>query len=255
LIDAQKAVIAALDMANQGGPVNPFLVSSPTSLNFGAFDENFAIEISNAGGGSVTINQISSDQPWLSAAATSIDADGLGTYNVSVDRSVVANDGTYNGTVTFTSTANTVEVSVVMQRSSLNINADAGFHYILLIDTSNGDVVGQDQSAAVNGEYPYIFNNVAAGVYRIFAGTDSDNDIFICDGGEACGAFRTLDSVDDIVVNASQSGLDFISGFRVDISVLGASATDTTELEASTSEAEQPAGIRRLPVSNPEMAP
>jgi serine protease len=153
--------------------------------------------------------------------------------------------------VSFTSTANTVEVNVVMQRSSLNINANAGFHYILLIDTTTGDAVGQDLTGAVNGEYPYRFNNVAAGVYRIFAGTDSDNDIFICDGGEACGAFRTLDSVDDIVVNASQSGLDFISGFRVDISVLGAGEPDT----ANTSDADQRAGIRRLPASNAETTP
>lgn len=241
LIDAQKAVIAALDMANQGAPINPILVASPTSLNFGAFDTQFDVEIANAGGGAVTVNQATADQPWLSVAPTSVDAEGLGTYAIDVDRSMVANDGTYSGTVTFTSTANDAEVGVVMQRSSLNIDADAGFHYILLVDTSTGDPVGQVATNAVNGEYPFTFNNVAAGLYQIFAGTDSDNDVFICDGGEACGAFRTLDSLDDIVVNSSRSGLDFVSGFRVNISGLGANTNE--DASGAT------IGIRRLPLT------
>ena len=67
--------------------------------------------------------------------------------------------------------------------------------------------------------------SVAAGQYRIAAGTDSNNDNFLCDAGEACGFYRTLDSPDTIVVNSDQTDLDFTSGFRVNLFTHDAATT------------------------------
>jgi serine protease len=87
---------------------------------------------------------------------------------------------------------------------------------------------------AVNGEYPFSITSVAAGQYRIAAGTDSDNDNFLCDTGEACGFYRTLDSPDTIVVNGDRTDLDFTSGFRANLFSHSASASSA-----------QPAAVRR----------
>ena len=50
-----------------------------------------------------------------------------------------------------------------------------------------------------------------------------DDDSFLCDGGEACGAYRTLDEVESITVDPASAptmtGLDFISEFRAVISI------------------------------------
>jgi hypothetical protein len=72
-------------------------------------------------------------------------------------------------------------------------------------------------AVAVDGEYRFTITGVPAGRYRLFAGSDLDNDGFICDGGEACGAYRTLDSPEVLSVNRSMSNLDFVSGFRTQI--------------------------------------
>ncbi len=53
LINAQKAVAASVALANGAGtPVDPVLAVSPASINFGAFESTFDIELRNAGGGS-----------------------------------------------------------------------------------------------------------------------------------------------------------------------------------------------------------
>ncbi len=121
LINAQKAVNAAVTLASgAGAPVDPVLAVSPASINFGAFDTTFDVDLRNAGGGNINVVSLSSSQPWLQATQLNVDADGLGSYRLSVDRSLVANDGTFTGVVTVTSSANPVDISVVMQKFGVN---------------------------------------------------------------------------------------------------------------------------------------
>jgi hypothetical protein len=65
-----------------------------------------------------------------------------------------------------------------------------------------------------DGLYSFSFTDVPPGSYRLFAGTDSDNDDLLCDAGEACGAYRTLDAPEVLIVEGDRSDLDFLSGFR-----------------------------------------
>jgi hypothetical protein len=55
-------------------------------------------------------------------------------------------------------------------------------------------------------------------------GRDNDNDQFICDAGEAGGAFRTLDLAEAIAVNGDRAALDFLSGFPTNLFGLGSIA-------------------------------
>jgi serine protease len=218
LINAQKAVNTALSLASGAGiAVDPVLVASPSTVNFGAFDTMFDVDVRNAGGGSVAVNAVTPNQPWLNAAPLAVDQNGLGTYRITVDRTAAASDGTFTGAVSFESSANPADVNVVMQKFGVSPNANAGLHYVLLIDDVTNLVVHSDIVSATNGEYDYEFHNVGAGQYRIFAGSDSDNDNRICDPGEACGAFRTLDAPEVLTINGDRDHLDFISGFPVNL--------------------------------------
>ncbi len=222
LINAQKAVTAAAALASGAGtPVGPVLSASPSAVNFGAFDTTFDVELRNAGDGNLTIVSVTTNQPWLQAAALTVDANGLGTYRLSVDRTQVSADGTYTGDVIVTSTANTIDVGVVMQKLSVSPSANAGLHYVLLIDNATDDVAQSAVVGANNGVYSYSFTGVGPGQYLIYAGADSDNDNLICDPGEACGSFRTLDAPEVLTVNGDRTGLDFISGFPVNLFNLG----------------------------------
>jgi serine protease len=64
-------------------------------------------------------------------------------------------------------------------------DGDVGRVYILLIDPDSGEVTAQTEAASNSGQYQFQFANIAPGSYQLSAGSDSDNDLFICDAGEA----------------------------------------------------------------------
>ncbi|MEZ5543210.1 MAG: S8 family serine peptidase [Pseudomonadota bacterium] len=223
LIDAHRAVAAA-----QGGitPVPPTLVVSPSALNFSTLGTTAFISVANGGGGTLTVNPPTDDAGWLNVVPAVTDpVTGTGSYVVSVSRNRLA-EGTYTATITISSSANSIQVPVIMQVTLLNQDADAGYHYILLIDQASGVPKYQASAAAANGVYQYTLNGVAAGTYELLAGTDLDNDGIICVGSEACGGYISLDQLTPVTVAADRTGLDFNSGFNVVITTAGqASAT------------------------------
>ena len=103
------------------------------------------------------------------------------------------------------------------------VTGNAGFHYVLLIDPVTFNTVSQVDVGVSNGAYSYSFTDVSAGTYNIFAGTDSDNDGFICDAGEACGAFATLDQPTLVTVDSNLTNLDFNTGFITTVTGLSVS--------------------------------
>ncbi|MEX2488743.1 MAG: S8 family serine peptidase, partial [Pseudomonadales bacterium] len=221
LINAQKALVAA-----SGETLQEFIVVSPTTLNFGAVLEVLGLNIDNAGTNNATVNNVSTDAPWLTVTPQTIDESGAGIYELRADRSDLE-DGNFRGEVLVETSANNSTVVVVMRVSELDVNADAGFHYIVLLDES-GENVAQETAVAVDGRYEFQFDNVEAGRYELAAGSDTDNDQFICDAGEACGLFRTLDSPTTIELDEDLSGLEFITGFRTSLSSPGSQADDGT---------------------------
>ena len=230
LINAHKAVVAALALANgQGTDPGPVMSASASTLNFGAFGTLLDFTLQNVGTGTVTVQNITASEPWLSYQSSSVDANGMGDYEILVDRSAITVDGTYGATLTIDSDANDISVNIIMQVSSVNLTADAGLHYIILVNADDTSVLPATVLTVDNGVYEFVIGNVPTGQYRLFAGTDSDDDDFLCDTGEACGAYRTLDSPDVLNVNGDMSGLDFISGFRNILSALAPATSARSE--------------------------
>ena len=113
-----------------------------------------------------------------------------------------------------------------MQVSQQNVSADAGLFYIILVDV-NGDTQEQELVTANQGEYAFTFDSVSSGQYRLFAGSDADDDAILCDGGEACGAYPPLDSPEFIAINDDLTGLDFESNFRINLTSNSQADTQT----------------------------
>lgn len=223
LINAAKSVATAQRLASgQPPPVAaPVLVANPDSVNFGSTRTTIEVSLANGGGGVLTVTAVTDDQPWLTVAPATVAADGTGIYRFTVNRSGLA-PGLYAGTVTATSSANTrtIQVSMEVAGAGASTAPTAGFLFLLLIDTEAAEgvvVVDQVNVAPVNGQYPFEFKGVRNGRYIIVAGTDSDNDDFICDEGEACGVFPT-DNEDFTVNGAALSGILFPVSFEVGVS-------------------------------------
>lgn len=211
LINAQKAVLAAQQMGSGSGTnPGPVVSASPSTLNFGMFITSLTTTLRNIGGDTATINSVTADQPWVSIQAPS-SVDGLGEYEFTIDRASLT-DGAYQATVTVTSNANTATINLLMQVSSVQFTADAGLFYLILVDEANDSVLPAVLTQINDGVYPFSIANVPAGRYRLFAGTDADDDDddeTRCDAGESCGAFPSLDSPQFINVDADAANMNF----------------------------------------------
>ncbi len=219
LIDAYAAVVTA----QGGGSIPPALISNPTALNFGTSATRQILTLENGGDGVLSVNPPTSTEAWLSISPESVDGDGNGTYSVDVDRSGLPN-GVYTADISVTSSENSLLIPVIMQKSDFSFTADVGRQYILLVDPETLETVSTESVDAVNGEYLFSFSQVPAGSYQIFTGSDLNNDNFICDTAESCGAYLTLDGPVTLDVSADQSGLDFPSGFSIGVSGAAAQA-------------------------------
>ncbi len=231
IINANKAVQAAL--LGQGGTQGTFVSVSPGRLDFQAFTQTLDFTVSKIGSDPVTV-VISDDAPWLTVLPEDANAEGFGSYRAGVERAGLPDD-TYTATINVTPTDPDVaerRISVIMRVTSADIDADAGQHYVILVAAEGEESLAAEIVNAENGEYAFQLDDVVPGDYRLFAGTDLDDDDFICDGGEACGAFPSLSSPAIISVDARQqpelSDQSFTTEFRTTATTTtaGASASD-----------------------------
>jgi serine protease len=220
LIDAAKAVaIASNTTINQGPPSEPTINVTPDGLVFSLSTDSLQIELSNLGLNPLIINSINNDSGgWLTVTPTNVDTDGLGVYGITVDRNQLDGLATSSAVITIASndpdSPSTIIPVVVYNQ---DIASDAGYHYVVLIDIDRNDVVDFEAVGIVNGQYQYSFSRVPVGRYIIAATTDSDFDYYICDDGEACGAYPTLGDLRAVVVTSSSgnlTGIDFVTGFN-----------------------------------------
>jgi serine protease len=229
IINANKAVQAAL--ASRGGELGPIIAVSVGRLNFQAFTQELDFTVTRLGDGAVNVS-VTENEPWLSVRPVAGSANplsgpagghGFGRYRAVVDRSNLA-DGSYNGVIAVEPDRDDVDaqrIQVVMQVVSPDPEADAGQHYVILTPADSNESVAVQIATADNGEYTFALEDVPPGEYRLLAGTDLNDDDFICDGGEACGAFPTLSNPEIISVDGSQEpqvlDLTFASEFRTTV--------------------------------------
>jgi len=208
IINAQRAVLAALEATGSSPADNPRLVASTSALNFSGSSTSLALILRNGGKGDLALLSLSVSQPWLQIAAVNVDATGLGEYAVTVDRTNLA-PGIYAAQITAQSSVNNLAVRVLVSEGGADTGTDVGVIYILLYDPLLDEPVAQFTTGSNGTNYPFRFTDIAAGEYEIVAGTDADNDLFICDAGEACGAWLTVDQPIRIQLESNVTDLNF----------------------------------------------
>ena len=240
LIDALQAVFAAQSLAAAGRP-SSLLVAEPNVLDFGSLSSEQILEIRRRGDQLLAVSQTDSNANWLTIESLAVDAEGLGTYRVRVDRSGLT-PATYTATLTITSSLNQVLTVPVSLRVGVSEPGELGLIYVLLLDEDFRTVEELPVLGSV-GEYRFRFSGLEPGEYFIAAGTDNDNDGFICDPGEACGAYPTLGVADPIRVEQNHTDLNFVIGYS------------STELRtrSTASESLESKGLPRLSIDRPRM--
>ena len=217
LINAHKAALEAQALAAAAAET-PVLGLSASTLNLGLVGASAVLTASNTGNGSLSITSVSSNETWLSVTPITVDGAQLGTYRVTVNRSGLT-PGYYQAEISFASSANDVTVSVSMQIAPVVTDADAGYHYVLLIDAADNSLVDSWHGPVQNGHYQFQFDQVvfpAGQEYYLIGGSDLNNNGYICDAGEACGGYLVSGSLSAIGVNSSHNGLNFVTDFGVE---------------------------------------
>jgi serine protease len=208
LINAQRAVLAAVEASGSSPANNPILVASATTLNFGGSTSSLTLNLNNVGGGSLQLQALTTSEAWLQVSAIDADTAGLGTYSVTVDRTLLT-AGIYSADIVAQSSVNTLTVRVLVSEGLGESGTGLGVIYVLLLEVGEATPVAQFVATSSNSLYPFEFRDIPAGDYEILAGTDTDNDFLICDAGDACGALLTIDQPVQLTLDQNTSGLDF----------------------------------------------
>lgn len=201
LIDALKSVQAAQ---------SPFISTTASKLHLGLSTTPESITVEGYTGtlGNVSVE---TSHAWLVATAYSVNGSGLGSYQVSIDRSGLS-DGAYEGQVTFRLGSNSTKVVTVHAlQATTDPDSNLGHQYISLRKVSSGSANYQVSGTLSNGIYSFDFGSVEEGSYYLVTGSDEDNDGVICEVGESCGYFPSLTSPLSIDVSGNLDNIDLVT--------------------------------------------
>ncbi|MFT3804807.1 MAG: S8 family serine peptidase [Burkholderiaceae bacterium] len=241
LINARKAVEAAL--AARGGTPVPTpagqVQARPSSISLGSTRTEADLVLSLDGTSSERVVSVTADSNQITVApkaADSVDpATGLGTYRVTADRTQLGiGASAFPNVVVTLAPARTIRVPVAISRGGTDgALGTLGPVYVLIADADDPDLAtvgGATVVAPTAGLYPYEAAVPGTRSIFVFAGNDLDNDGYICDSGEGCGAYPSLSNeLSALNPTADVSGIDFaiwpIGGVRPGVSAAGASGS------------------------------
>jgi len=231
LINADKAVVAAL---NRIGTVPPTpageVVAEPSSLDFGSFQSTGTLTLSLNGSSSERVTAVtSSDAALTVSAGSSVGSNGLGSYNLSANRTALTEGSHYLTLTVLVSggSRSSFTVPVAITQNAAGVSRAGGFGpvYVLLQDPDDDSyqLTVQATYSDLIGAYHWSATGYARSRLQVIAGTDLDNDGYICQRGEACGGYPVLDAVLDgqkLQLTGNRSDLDFQVAPLSDISAL-----------------------------------
>lgn len=209
-IDALKAVQAASELAS--GRQVAALVPSQSTLNFDEFIDSQVLSVRSVGNTLIDVASVSASEPWISLEPTTISDNASAGWVVRTQAESLE-AGVQQGIIeVVASNGQRLTVIVNLRLGTGDGPGDAGFIYVYLLDAQQDRVWDRLDVNSENGLYAYEFNNVPAGDYYIMAGSDIDNDSYLCMEAESCGSYPSRNQIEKIEVDQNQSGIDFTVG-------------------------------------------
>ncbi len=195
LIDAKKALDAAFAFAGSGTATGSVLNASATRLEFDRLTRQLDLNITNGGDGVLNITSVTADQPWLSVSPSS----GVAPLRVTVtiDRAQLnGGDGNISIVTNASSGPSIATISVPAPVASSSNVGEVGDIFVVVINPADGTTVNDtnllEAQPSAQNNYRYAITDLVAGSYYVYAGTDRDNDGFICEIEDACGTLGAL---------------------------------------------------------------
>ncbi|OGL46418.1 MAG: hypothetical protein A2149_00080 [Candidatus Schekmanbacteria bacterium RBG_16_38_11] len=200
LVDAQRCVEKAIESIRSSSPA---ISVSAEKLNFENKNNQLTFSVTNSGGGILTVNSIEADASWLvvEPSTGTVPEKGELIVTVSVDSTGLA-DGAYSAAITISSNGGNATIDVSMHVGKA-FQRDIGPIYLVVVDKDTLKTI-KSAETDLDKNLSYEITSLLEGDYFVIAGTDRNNDGFICDDGEACGAYPTLTDPQLVSVKANQ---------------------------------------------------
>ncbi|MGK0218347.1 MAG: subtilisin family serine protease [Planctomycetota bacterium] len=228
---------AAVQSAAGGGMGGPVLSLTDSSVLFDSAVECRVVSVANVGSGTLNVDtptaSTNSGGNWLSATRVTIqtpvssDTSGI---DICVNAGALA-DGLYTGQVNLETNAPSGGNSTIAV--SLSIGGGGGIVdrtvFVLAVNAnSNPAQTVAQRIVQTGGNLSYNFTGLPPGEYLIVAGTDEDNDGFICDDGEPlCGIYPSL--ADVVILSLGEDQIIGGLGFPLGSVNFGSSSTERPE--------------------------
>ncbi|GGY50232.1 S8 family serine peptidase [Parvularcula lutaonensis] len=194
LISYRKMVDVALQLRDDALNLPPGFRIDPPVVDLGNIGNTATIDVTRLGSPSFTIDRVSVAVTGSSASIPDgqplvTDAEGFGTYEITVDRSGFT-PGSYFGEITVhASNGDTKIVPLSFQIPQPSLNAETAPALILLEAFDGNGFTEVDRIVSNGAGESFSLTGVEAGDYRLRITTDMDFDREICDAGELGGTF------------------------------------------------------------------
>jgi serine protease len=216
LVDAAKSVAYALEKKQLGQGTPSYLSVDPATLDFGSTGTTQALNIRKFGTAAVRDVSPLVSSKWLNVVKSNSSA-SADTYVLSVDRTGMA-PGAYSVILRVTdTTALTQDVVISMRVAGSNATSSSSAPVYVLV----WDAIAQKTAAFVQVDSTTLnqrdFNLTplkSTTTYLLIAGSDSDNDRFICEVGELCSAWPIDEKLSGVSSSASTTSVKLTVGFE-----------------------------------------
>ncbi|MAY03491.1 MAG: hypothetical protein CMQ38_11030 [Gammaproteobacteria bacterium] len=206
MINAGKAVNAALDSLVNPPALNSYLSSSISAFEFRPALTQTEFETRTVGNDPVTILDTVYDADWLNL--TQLESGAVDTWQLSVDRSGLA-AGLYEDTLSFVSNSNSLNIDIVLQVNEPQQVYEMGPLLISLLDSESSTIQQQIRISSSAGSYQFNFNNLEAGSYFLTASSDLNGNN-LSDAGDASAETSSFTLDEDTVLSALELEWDSV---------------------------------------------
>jgi serine protease len=216
LVDAAKSVAYALEKKQSGGTVQSYVTADPAALDFGSTGTTLALNIRKFGNAAVRDVSPLVSVKWLRVVRSSSSATS-DTYVLSVDRAGVV-PGAYSVILRVTDTLGlTQDVAVTMRVAGSTATSSSGAPvYVLVWDALSQKTVAfvQVDSSTLDARSFNLTPLKSTSNYLLIAGSDSDNDRFICEVGDLCSAWPIDEKLSGVSSSVSTPSAKLTVGFE-----------------------------------------
>lgn len=213
LINALKAVDAAVE-----GEFPTVIGANPSALQLSESIVSRSVSLRVFPEGNSIVIETIQKPSWLELSLTAGTIQSSTTFTATVtSEGLMMADNLYRGEIVLTYDTNkSLTIPVSLQLGEQPDERDAGRHFVLLVSTDeNRETLQQEVVEAANGRYTFAFDEVEPGTYFLVAGTDMDNNGFICENGEACAEYPVNGLPEPITIGESPlSGIQITTSFR-----------------------------------------